>query len=115
MGFTTMRKKTKRFVKTLHRPTTCDSFCKKDFEPFLEKRIKKVTGKHRSRSDKVFSYDVCRKTFCNGSCQGYDRPIRHKKGFQKEYTPRQVERFKQRGAISGCVYIYPEDYNVFHD
>lgn len=103
-------KETHRFVKTLKRPKTCDVFCKKEYGPFRDKRVKEK----QTRSDKAFSYDVCRKTFCNQTCQGYTVPIRHKKGFRKEYTPAQVERFKQRGAISGCVYMDPNVYNVFH-
>ncbi len=108
-----IKKETHRFVKTLKRPKTCDAFCKKDYGPIWDKRVKQLTKK-RTRSGRVFSYDVCRKTFCNQDCQGYPLRIRHRKGFQKEYTPAQVERFKQRGAISGCVYIDPKVYDVFH-
>jgi len=112
-AFTKIQKETHRFVKTLKRSKPCETFCKKDYGPMWDKGVKQLTGK-RTRSGRKFSYDVCRKTFCNPMCQGYPVPIRHKKGFQKEYTPAQVERFQQRGALSGCVYIDPKMYNVFH-
>jgi hypothetical protein len=65
-----------------------------------------------TKEDLKFRYNLCKKTFCNSKCEGYPFQIKHKNGFQKEYTAPQIEKLKEKGALSGCVNVV--DYNVFH-
>jgi len=93
----------------------CEKFCKKDYIVETDKAYRKSAKKYNqpykpTKEDFKFRYDVCKKTFCNRKCEGYPIQIKHKNGFQKEYTP-QISKLKERGALSGCVYT---DYNVFH-
>ena len=91
----------------------CENFCKKDYMVKIDKihrqSFKKFKQKYNpSKSDLKFRYDVCKKTFCNSKCKGYPIKINHTNGFQQEYTPLQINKLKDRGALSSCVYM--EDY-----
>ena len=91
----------------------------------MDKVYKKLSKKwnqpyNPTKEDLKFRYNLCKKTFCNSKCEGYPFQIKHKNGFQikdkngfkKKYTIAQIDKLKERGALSGCVNI--SDYNVFH-
>jgi hypothetical protein len=113
---------TKKITKQIKNKTSksnykpCEQFCKKDYMVEIDKVYRKSAKKWKqpyksTKEDLKFRYDVCKKTFCNSKCEGYPIQIKHKNGFQKEYTTPQVEKLKEKGALSGCVYT---DYNMFH-
>jgi len=113
---------TKKINKNLKNKSTkfyskCDQFCKNDYMVEIDKVYRKSAKKWKqeykpSKSDLVFRYNVCKKTFCNSKCEGYPIKIKHKNGFQKKYNNPEVDKLKERGALSACVHI--EDYNIFH-
>ena len=114
---------TKKIIKQLKNKTSksiyqpCEKFCKKDYMVEIDKIYRKSAKKYNevykpTQQDLKFRYNVCKKTFCNSKCEGYPIQIKHKNGFQKEYTSSQIYKLKERGALSGCVNVV--DYNVFH-
>jgi len=97
----------------------CDQFCKKDYMVKMDSVFRKKSKKYKipynpSKIDKQFSFNVCRKTFCNKKCDGYGvrQPIINKtlrNGFQKNYSEEKINTLKNKGALSACVDIV--DYN----
>jgi hypothetical protein len=130
--------KSKKFIKKINKTAKhaknksslkkCEKFCKDDNMVEMEKIFKKSAEKYNipyespTKQEEEFSYNTCKKTFCNKKCEGYDfygdkkKQLNFKKqiinGFQKSYTKNEVEMLKKRGAMSGCVYI--SDYDIFH-
>jgi hypothetical protein len=88
---------------------TCDFFCKEDYLPAMDKVFKKYDASYKRSKNAI---NVCKKTFCNKKCRGYNAYIskKNKSGFQKTYTKAQIQTLKNRGALSGCVNI--ADYAV---
>ena len=118
--------KSKQFSKKLNKTIknksilkNCENFCKKDYMVEINKAIKKGSKKYNilykspTKEETEFTYNTCKKTFCNEKCEGYDffgdkqKQIDFKKkinnGFQNTYTKNKVEMLKKRGALSGCV------------
>jgi len=84
-----------------------------EIDKVYRKSAKKWKQEYKpSTSDLDFRYNVCKRTFCNSKCEGYPIKIKHKNGFQKKYNNPEVDKLKERGALSACVHI--EDYNIFH-
>jgi hypothetical protein len=83
---------------------SCVTFCKKDYRNKLSRRFAKL--KLPQSKDWNFSMKVCKKTFCNPKCAGYDttRPFykKIKNGFQPQYD---ADLFRESGALSGCVFM----------
>ena len=120
--------KIKKTIKNKENYKSCETFCRKDYLPELNKAYKRSAERMNvpyvppTKEDEEFAYNVCKKTFCNDKCQGYDffgnekQELDFKKkikdGFKKEYTQRQIDLLKKKGALSGCVYVV--DYDVFH-
>ena len=77
---------------------SCNTFCKDDYVPTLYKKFQQVNPRARPTR---FSYQVCRKTFCNPTCKGYHKTPRR---FSK-YTRSERKRLQARGALSGCVKV----------
>jgi hypothetical protein len=101
----------------------CDQFCKMDYMPYIDKKLKNTLKKYKipsikkgspqSEQDKhTLKYSFCKKQFCNPECVGYpfmgNKSIL-KNGFSKKYKSNRVETLKNRGALSGC--IFSADYN----
>lgn len=133
--FQTLINKSKAFSKKLNKTvknkTTlkkCEDFCKNDYMVEMKKVFKlmykkyKIPWKSPTKQEDEFDYNTCKKTFCNEKCEGYDmfgdkqRQIEFKKniknGFKDTYSTKKVKMLKQKGALSGCVYI--GDYDNFH-
>ena len=99
----------------------CDQFCKKDYMVKMDSVFRKNAKKYKlpynpTKKDKQFSFNVCRKTFCNPKCNGYltqqkriNKTVHN--GFQKEYNLKKIKTLKHKGALSACVDVV--DYNVF--
>jgi hypothetical protein len=102
----------------------CEHFCKNDYMVKMDKVYKKSAKKWKvvyspTKKDKQYSYRVCKKTFCNPKCEGYDfygnvkqqekfkKQIQH--GFQQSYTSKEQQELQRKGALSGCVDVldYP--------
>ena len=94
---------------------SCDKFCKKDYMVQMDSVFRKSAKKYKipynpTKIDKQFSFNVCRKTFCNPKCNGYltqqkriNKTVRN--GFQKEYNLEKINTLKNKGALSACVDI----------
>jgi hypothetical protein len=126
-----LRQKEENFIQKLNKTInkdslkTCENFCKNDYLVEMAKEEKKLSKKYhvnpfkRTKSDVQFSNNVCKKSYCNVKCAGYPafynkttkRKI--KNGFHKSFTPRQLNKLKKRGALSGC-FPPTRDYNIFH-
>ncbi len=117
-----LREHTKKIIKKIKNKTSkssykpCEQFCKKDYMVEMDNVYRKSAKKYNqvykpTKEDLKSRYNVCKKTFCNSQCEGYPIQIKHKNGFQKEYRVPQINKLKEKGALSGCVYT---DYNVFH-
>lgn len=126
--------KTKSFSKKLNKTIKnksslkkCENFCKNDYMVEMNKVFKKSGEKYNvphnpTKEDNDYMYNVCKKTFCNEKCDGYDFfgdkqaqtdfKKKIKNGFQDTYSTNKVKMFKKKGALSGCVNIL--DYNIFH-
>lgn len=129
----------------------CHNFCKNDYLPELYKNVPanlksimnktKIAGIDRKKLEDI-DYGLCKKNFCNESCgEGFEFDLlfgkvkeAQKKNFQENfrkklyngfvdsYSPEEVEMFKKKGALSGCVKPINHDvriknavgYNVFH-
>jgi len=105
----------------------CESFCKKDYLIQIDEKAKESSKKYNfpyrppNKKEKQYNLKVCKKTFCNEKCEGYDfvnpnmkkeflKNIRN--GFQKSYNKNKIEQFKKKGALSSCVDVI--DYDVNH-
>jgi hypothetical protein len=97
----------------------CERFCEGDYRIETDKLFKKTSKKFNvpykksSPQEQQFVNNVCKKTYCNTQCDGYNSLYgRTKTGFNKAYKPKIIDGLKERGAVSACVYI-PE-YDPFH-
>ena len=104
----------------------CENFCKNDYMVETEKIRKINMDKYlngytpRSKEMKELVYNTCKKRFCNENCEGIlndkQKQLEYKKminnGFHNSYSKDKIEKFKSRGAVSGCV--YDSDYDVYH-
>ena len=89
----------------------CEQFCKKDYMVELDKQMKQSSTKEQ----REFTYNTCKKTFCNEKCEGYDffgdkqKQMEFQKkitnGFQNTYSKDKITKLQKRGALSGCVDI----------
>ena len=126
--------KTKSFSKKLNKTIKnksslkkCENFCKNDYMVEMNKVFKKSGEKmniplNPTKEDNDYMYYICKKTFCNEKCEGYDFmgnkqaqtdfKKKIKNGFQDEYSTNKVKMFKKKGALSGCVYA--PAYHIFH-
>lgn len=116
-------------TKRKYRKTKCKRFCKKDYLPEINKRMKQVSEKQKipyqppTDKDKKLYYKGCKKSFCNRKCKGYDffgDKIRQKEfqanikdGFENTFSEEQIRMLKKKGALSGCLNM--PDYDVLHD
>jgi hypothetical protein len=120
----------------------CHNFCKTDY---LVEQYKNLPANLKPFMNKTkfeeMDLRLCKKDFCNERCaEGFDFEFafgdkeKHKKEFQNNfrkklyngfvdsYSPAEVEMFKKKGALSGCVkpihhkgLVKPsQGYNVFH-
>jgi hypothetical protein len=128
-------KRSKKFIKKLSKTVKnkpvlkkCEDFFKNDYTPEMKRVFKKSSEKNNvpyvspTKEDDEFTYNTCKKTFCNEKCDGYDffgdkqkqidfkRKI--KNGFQTTYSTNRIEMLKKKGALSGCVDV--ADYDIFH-
>lgn len=123
-------KKIKRkTIKNKNKNKSCEDFCKNDYMVEMKKVMKKSSEKYNipyispTKEDDEFTFKTCKKNFCNEKCEGFDfmgnqqQQANFKKkiknGFQKSYSPKEVEMLKKRGALSGCIHI--TDYDTFHN
>jgi len=124
------RRKRKTAKKTKNKSSSkkCEKFCKNDYMVEMKKVFKKSSEKYNipyespTKQQDEFAYNVCKKTFCNENCKGFDFngdkkqqfdfKKKIKNGFQNSYSANKVEMLKKRGAASGCVDV--GDYDVFH-
>jgi hypothetical protein len=116
-----LRNKTKKIVRQLNKSIKnkfhlqkCESFCKNDYLIEMDKVYKNNAKKWKvpynpTKKDREFSYNVCKKTFCNTKCEGYPKKLNR---FSKSYSKNKIKVLQEKGAMSGCVDII--DYNVFH-
>lgn len=114
-------KKTLKNTKNKNK-NNCDNFCKNDYLIQINKRINEIPYQSPSKKEKQCSLKVCKKTFCNKKCKGYEffgntEKQKHflkniKNGFQKSYDNNKVEMYKKKGAISACVDVI--DYDINH-
>ena len=104
----------------------CENFCKNDYTKEMEKVAREFYKKYSktpynpSKLTKKINYTACKKKFCNEKCEGilndkqkqleYTKTLNN--GFSKSYSKDKIEKFKSRGALSGCVYV--TDYDVYH-
>jgi len=117
--------KTRKLVQKMGSPSRCHQFCKTDYMVEMDKVFKRASGNRfvkETSAERDYRLNVCKKTFCNEKCDGYDfngdkqkqgifkRKI--KDGFQTSYNKQRIDMLKKRGALSGCVDV--TDYNVFH-
>ncbi len=113
----------KAWNKTLKKTASwrrCTKFCKNDYV----NELNRVEKKHLTKFSPVYKptkeanyqkYKSCKRIFCNEGCKCYDSPSDKqaiKNGFQKVYSPKKIEAFKKRGALSACMDIM--DYDVYH-
>ena len=73
-----------------------------------------------SKVTREINYKACKKRFCNQKCEGilndkqqqleYIKTLNN--GFSKSYSKDKIEKLKNRGALSGCIYV--TDYDVYH-
>ena len=129
----------------------CHNFCKNDYLPEIYKNVPanlksimnktKIAGIDKKKLEEM-DYGLCKKNFCNEGCaEGFDFDLFHgkvketqKKNFQEKfskklyngfvdsYSAKEVDMFKKKGALSGCVMPINHDiriknavgYNVFH-
>ena len=124
----TFSKKLNKTIKNKSNLKNCEDFCKNDYMVEMQKVFKKSSEKYNipyklpTKQDDEFTYNTCKKTFCNEKCDGYDffgdkqKQIDFKKkiknGFQDTYSKNKVKMLKKKGALSGCVDIV--DYDIFH-
>jgi hypothetical protein len=98
----------------------CTKFCKNYYVNELNRREKENVNEFMpvykpTKEANDIKYKNCKRIFCNEGCTCYDQPKDKKaikNGFQKDYSPKKIEAFKKRGALSACMDII--DYDVFH-
>jgi len=104
----------------------CENFCKNDYTLEMERVAGEFYKKHsktpfnHSKLTREINYNACKKRFCNKKCEGilndkqqqleYIKTLNN--GFSKSYSKDKIEKLKNRGALSGCVYV--TDYDVYH-
>jgi len=84
----------------------------------LDKQMKQSSTKTYTpptKEQREFTYNTCKKTFCNEKCEGYDffgdkqKQMEFQKkitnGFQNTYNKDKITKLQKRGALSGCVDI----------
>ena len=90
----------------------CTQFCKKDYIPNVNKTYNKMfntTSPSKQLNQSMFY--SCKKDYCNKTCTGFFKPhdrsystfrknIRN--GFTRKYSMRNIQKLKDRGALSGC-------------
>jgi hypothetical protein len=105
--------------------SSCDNFCKNDYSPEIEKKLKKIAKENKlpyKPTKDVRDYRIidCKQKFCNEGCKGYiflskEVEKKFKKNingnFLKKTKPRIIQKLKSKGAISYCD---NDDYNPFH-
>lgn len=120
-------KKLNKTIKNTSAFKNCENFCKNDYMVERKKQGEKNSKKYNvpynpSKEDNEFTYNTCKKTFCNEKCEGYNLlgknfELELKKnlnnGFKNTYSKKQIEMLKKKGALSGCVDV-SGIYNVFH-
>lgn len=96
----------------------CDEFCKNDYiDKYNTKNknnAKKFKYKYKPLTKKQlkFANGMCKKTFCNPTCDGFKDTIplqlhttfkkQIKNGFHKKYS---IKQLKERGTMSGCTFL----------
>ena len=114
-------KKLNKTIKNKSSLKKCEDFCKNDYMIKSRETTKKICDKNNlscplpTKLENEYSYNTCKKTFCNEKCDGYDffgdkqQQINFKKkiknGFKSLYSKDKVKMLKKKGAMSGCVYI----------
>jgi hypothetical protein len=120
-------KKIKKTIKNKSSLKKCEHFCKNDYLVEMKKMFTKNAKQFNveynpTKQDYEFSYQTCKKTFCNPNCEGYDFngdkqkqkqfQKKIKDGFQNTHATNRVDMLKKRGALSGCVDL--DAYDAFH-
>jgi hypothetical protein len=115
----TNNKKINKTIKNKSSLAKCENFCKKDYMVKMKQLFKKSAEKFNipyklpTKEEDDFTYNTCKKTYCNEKCIGYDffgdkqKQVEFQQkiqnGFQKSYTKDKINILKKRGALSGCV------------
>jgi hypothetical protein len=120
-----LTKKLKRTYKRNPQYPKCEEFCEHDYRVETDNNFKRSAKKYnipykQSSQEQHFLNNVCKKTYCNTKCDGYDFMFNKinfikkntKNGFNKTYKKRMIDGLKKRGALSACVYA--KDYDPFH-
>ena len=121
-----IKKKSKNTMKNKSGLKKCENFCKNDYTLEMEKVSGEFYKKHLktpynpSKVTREINYNACKKKFCNEKCEGilndkqqqleYIKTLNN--GFSKSYSKDKIEKLKNRGALSGCIYV--TDYDVYH-
>ncbi len=110
----------------------CNNFCQNDYAAELYKQ--NPSNYETKTRQRIIDNQVCKKIFCDEDCKGpayqfhgntlFQTIFRNKlnKGFIDEYSPKEVEMLKKRGALSGCANpmkstnpLQPyNNYDIFH-
>ena len=104
----------------------CEDFCKNDYTVEMDKVSREFYKKYSkspynpSKLTREINHNACKKKFCNVKCEGiindkqqqleYTKTLNN--GFSKSYSKDKIEKLKDRGALSGCIYV--TDYDVYH-
>ena len=110
----------------------CNNFCQNDYAAELYKH--NPSNYETKTRQRIIDNQVCKKVFCDKDCNGpayqfhgnalFQTIFRNKlnKGFIDEYSTKEVEMLKKRGALSGCanpmkstnpLQLYNK-YDIFH-
>jgi hypothetical protein len=114
--YTTLKMK-KKYKKIKKRGGTakkkCIDFCKNDFLPSERLIYQKIARdnnevyKERTPKEDKYSLKVCKKIYCNIGCinkytdTGFYADI--KNDFKNDYSNEQIDKLKEKGALSGCI------------
>ena len=91
----------------------CFDFCKNDFLPSERLIYQKIARdnnevyKERTPKEDKYSLKVCKKIYCNIGCinkyadTGLYADI--KNDFKNDYSNEQIDKLKEKGALSGCI------------
>jgi len=110
----------------------CNNFCQNDYAAELYKH--NPSNYETKTRQRIIDNQVCKKVFCDEDCKGpayqfhgntlFQSIFRNKlnKGFIDEYSAKEVEMLKKRGALSGCANpmkstnpLQPyNNYDIFH-
>jgi len=128
--FKKIMNKSKKIAKKINKTVkkSCVDFCKNDYMKEINRKFKTTSKKYNipyklpTPEENEYTYNTCKKTFCNKKCKGYDffgdkqkqKEFRNKimNGFQTSYSKDKIKMLKKRGAMSGCVEVV--DYDVYH-